>query len=49
MWVHVLTQFAAVCLQEIRELEDKLNFMTKRFDKADHAEWTGIIKKSPLW
>ncbi|XP_076466780.1 uncharacterized protein LOC143298013 [Babylonia areolata] len=35
--------------QEIQELEDKLNFLQKRFNEADQMEWTGIIKKSPLW
>ncbi|KAK7108682.1 uncharacterized protein [Littorina saxatilis] len=35
--------------REIRELEDKLNFLQKRFNEADQTEWTGIIKKSPLW
>ncbi|KAL8624978.1 hypothetical protein ACOMHN_039865 [Nucella lapillus] len=35
--------------QEIRELEDKLNFLQKRFNEADQMEWMGGIKKSPLW
>ncbi|XP_025099568.1 uncharacterized protein LOC112567186 [Pomacea canaliculata] len=35
--------------QEVDELERKLSFLKKRLSEADKTQWTGIIKKSPLW
>ena len=35
--------------REVQDLARQLAFISKRFKEAEDTDWTGTLKKHPLW
>ena len=39
----------SIFVQEMKSVEQMLEFLTKRLKDAETAHWRGMFKKNPLW